>query len=182
MVLKYFPEDRDDQGFILERYADEIQLRANWIINAAEEVNKSLSGPSVSASLVIKNSMDLIGHAMVILRIIDPAGSRRNELERAAERVNLLKEKWPKIPSNPPQGLRDVRNDYEHFDARLDQWAVSSNNRLIADKIVGPAINGFETHENLRRFEGGTLYFWDNAVNLSEVVRWAQQVAAAVSE
>ena len=128
--------------------------------------------------------MDLIGHAIVILRIVDSEGigSRRSELDRTKERVKLIRKKWSEIPIEFPQGLRNVRNAYEHFDARLDQWAISSERRLYADLNIGPMIGGLGVHENLRRLEGETPYFWDHAVNLSEVVEWSQQVASAVSK
>lgn len=183
MDLKYFPDNVGAQNFILERYADEIRLRAEWIFDTAEEVNKSLKEED-TASTVIRKAMDLIGHAVVIMRIIDPeaTGTRANERDRTKERVRLIREKWPEIPSEFPVGLRKVRNDYEHFDTRIDEWAMTSERRLYADLIVGPMIGGLGAHENLRRFKGGTLYFWDNAVNLTEVVTWVNQVSLAVSK
>lgn len=103
--------------------------------------------------------MDLIGNAVIILRIIDSTGARRSEIERVEERVKLLNQKWPKILElEPPLGLRQVRNDYEHFDSRLDELAVSSKRKNIADMNIGPVFGGLETHENLRRFEGETLF------------------------
>jgi hypothetical protein len=183
MDLIYFPDGGKEQKFILERYADEIRLRAKWIIDTAEEVNNSLEKEE-SASVVIRKTMDLVGHAIVILRIVDPKaiGARPNESERTKERVRLIRKKWPEIPDEFPQGLRAVRNDYEHFDARLDQWAMSSERRQYSDLNVGPKTDGLDVYEDLRRFNGDTLYFWNRAVNLSEVVQWSQQVAEAVSK
>lgn len=178
--LKYFPEDESDQSFILKIYADEIRLRTSWIVSVANEMNESFKQEE-SASTIIRQAMDLIGNAIVILRIIDPTGARRNEMERTKERVELIRRNWPNIPTDPPEGLRDVRNAYEHYDARLDQWAISSERRIIADMNIGPIIGGTEIYENLRRFQGDTLYFWDHAVSLSKVVEWALQVNESVS-
>lgn len=178
--LKYFPKNEDEQGFILQIYADEIQLRTSWIVSVANEINQSLK-QNESASTIFRQAMDLIGNAIVILRIIDPTGARRNEIERTNERVDLIRKNWPNIPTDPPEGLRDVRNDYEHYDARLDQWAISSERKIIADMNIGPIIGGTEIHENLRRFQGDTLYFWDHAVSLSKVLDWAIRVNESVS-
>ncbi|MBR9698631.1 hypothetical protein [Bacillus cereus] len=179
--LIFFPKDENDQDFILGIYAQEIKLRTKWIIKSANKVN-SLLEREASAERIIKEAMDLIGNAMVILRIIDYTGSRKNELEKAKERVFLIKKKWPNIPFGPPDGLRRVRNDYEHFDAKLDKWAISSGRNVIADMNVGLEIEGLNQYENLRSLNGDVLYFWDKSVSLSEVVEWAKQVTIEVSE
>ncbi|PFJ08261.1 hypothetical protein COD67_23085 [Bacillus cereus] len=99
MSLTYFSDVEEEQDFILDRYADEIRLRTEWIIDTATEINSSLT-EGHSASSVIRKTMDLIGHAIVILRIVDPEGigARRSELDRTKERVRLIRKKWPEIP------------------------------------------------------------------------------------
>lgn len=175
--LKHFPEDKDTRKVILEKYADEMKLRAGWIVSEANQINESLRHRQ-SPNSIIRQAMNLLGNAIVILRIVDPidAGAHKDEQERTKERVELIRKRWPGIPQDPPSGLREVRNDYEQFDARLDQWAA------MADINTDPILGQTDIHENLRRFEKDTLYLWDNSVNLSEVVQWAQQVDQAVSE
>lgn len=172
--LKYFPQNEQEINFILDAYANEIGVRTSWIVETANDINYGLNN-SDSASSIIRKCMDLIGNAVVILRIIDSSLARRDEKEIAIERVELLKHRWPKLfEQKVPEGLRLVRNDYEHFESRLDKWATKSKNRVFADMNIGPEVMGIGTYENLRRFEGETLYFWDRSVNLSEVVNWAK--------
>lgn len=180
--LKYFPQEKEDLNFILDVYAAEIQIRANWIIETAEEINTGLKNYE-QASSTIRKCMDLIGNAIVILRIIDHTFALKVEKEKAKERVELILQRWPEINNQKaPEGLRSIRNDYEHFESRLDTWATTSKNRLIADMNIGPEIYGLGTHENLRRFEGDTLYFWDRSVNLSEVVKWSMELSNVVKK
>ncbi len=74
-----------------------------------------------TTSGVIRKSMDLICGGGVILRLIDSTVSRKDEMERAAERVNQIKLRWPKQNEiTVPEGLRQVRNDYEHFDTKIN--------------------------------------------------------------
>jgi hypothetical protein len=181
--FRHFVFDEDSIDFILESYAGEIILRSEWITESYHELQESLQG--YSASKVIRKANDIINNAMVILRLIDSTGARRNEVERANERVELIKKKWPQIPSDPPEGLRKVRNDYEHFEARLDEWAVTSPKHFLVDMYVGrkPRIGPtqLKPQEYLRGFEGEKLHFWDNSVDIAEVVEWAETVANSVS-
>jgi hypothetical protein len=181
--LKHFVFEEDTIDFILKSYAEEIILRSEWINESYQELQESLQG--YNTSKIIRKANDIINNAMVILRLIDSTGARKQEVERANERVELIKRKWPQIPNDPPEGLRDIRNDYEHFEARLDEWAVTSPRHFIVDMFVGrkPRIGPSELNhqEYLRGFDGEKLHFWDHSVDINEVVEWAETVANSVS-
>jgi hypothetical protein len=51
---------------------------------------------------------------------------------KAMERARILNERNPEFPEAPP-ALRDIRNDFEHFEARLDEWATSENPNAFID-------------------------------------------------
>jgi hypothetical protein len=178
MENKFFPNQKDRLNFVIETYATEIKLRRNWVLEAARELNSTMEdGQPVTA--VIRRAIDMINNAMVIVRILDEEGIGARNKERAKERARLIRERWPDLPQ-PPQGLRNIRNDYEHFEERLDQWAVSSDRKVIADMNFGPEVGGTEVYENLRRLSGSTLHFWSNSVDLNEVLDWALDVVDVI--
>lgn len=183
-IHKYFPNNEKELNFILDIYSKEIRLRAEWVLDTAKEIDLLIENRG-SPSNVIRKCMDLIGNAIVILRIIDFTGARKNELERAKERTNLIFERWLEMKNlQTPKNLRKVRNDYEHFDTRLDEWATVSKKRLFADMLIGPdnMIGGLGEKESVRRFFEGHLYFWNRQVNLYEVVRWSKDISIIVSK
>jgi hypothetical protein len=59
------------------------------------------------------------------------------------------------VEEGSPLKPRTFRNHFEHFDSRLEQWAVSSEHRVFIDVNVGPmgVINGAEPGDYLRNFD-----------------------------
>jgi hypothetical protein len=53
---------------------------------------------------------------------------------------------------------KGFRNDFEHFDERLEKWLTDSPNRNMIDRNVGPkgAIAGFQDREFMRGFDQTT--------------------------
>lgn len=84
---------------------------------------------------------------------------------------NVSKLLWPPSPRTPNRGEevrralgvaddsplapRVFRNHFEHFDERLEGWAMSSTRRNIADSNVGPPgmIGGLDPGDFLRNFD-----------------------------
>ncbi|HEX2279032.1 MAG TPA: hypothetical protein VHN13_18205, partial [Candidatus Tectomicrobia bacterium] len=58
-----------------------------------------------------------------------------------------------------PLAPRTFRNHFEHFDARLEDWAVSSEHRTFVDANIGPTgmISGFDPGDCLRNFDPHTF-------------------------
>jgi hypothetical protein len=73
----------------------------------------------------------------------------------------LLPERGPElranleVEENSPLKPRTFRNHFEHFDKRLEQWAVSSKHRVFIDSNIGLGgkISGAEPGDYLRNFE-----------------------------
>ncbi len=85
----------------------------------------------------------------------------------------------------PPFKLRRIRNDYEHFEEKLDDWATNSKTNIYIDlNIVSPGINFFPGAEDnvFRQLEGYNLTFWNNSVNLQEVIQWVSETSSLINE
>jgi len=131
-------------------------------------------------SSIISYAMSIINHTMVIVRILDKEAisSKKKDKERSIERAKILHQRTPNL-ENPPHSLRIIRNDYEHFEERLDEWAVNSKSNNYIDLNVsnhGPIVSGVEDRDIFRQLEGHNLTFWNNSVNLQETVTWANMV------
>jgi hypothetical protein len=85
-----------------------------------------------------------VHHAAAVSRIFWPPGSRDKHARQRAHRRGETLRKALLIPTNHPVQERTLRDHFEHFDERLDDWAERSKNRNIVGKLLGPrsAIGG----------------------------------------
>lgn len=164
---------------VLERYKKELLLKAKWthdsLIEGYKTWEESAGNLNVKAEAVIRNFVAGITMAMSIVRILNVAGARNKNYAR--QRVSAIQSKWPNLP-DAPQGLKEIRNDLEHFEERLDTWAFTSSTHSIVDMNLGISAEGLsffgvgET-ELLRNIDGNNVFlFWNHEVKLDEVMNW----------
>ncbi|MEK4718108.1 hypothetical protein NST66_11070 [Priestia sp. FSL W8-0524] len=186
--IKWY-EDEEQKEFVLNRFKEELNIRACWVIQAHEHISSLRKNGKNNEQLIIKEAMDLISNAVVMDRITDKnaIGARDHEVSRVKKRVALIRDKWPNLPEKPPEGLRKVRNAYEHFDAKLDDWATKSKRQFILDSSVLNTNTeldykelGIKRFESLRTLRGNTLYYCDSKVDLDQVVAWAAQIVYSI--
>lgn len=186
MENKFFPNETEELNRVMEIYEQEILNRKEWINESVKRYNEARDGNG-GASIIINYAMSIINHAMVIVRILDKEAisSRKHDKKRSKERANILHERNPGLP-DPPEKLRRIRNDYEHFEEKIDVWATSSKSNVYIDLgVISPgAVIYSEAKENeiFRQIEGYELTFWNNRVNLQEVIQWVSAVSDIVNE
>ncbi|WP_407146070.1 hypothetical protein [Bradyrhizobium sp. ORS 86] len=77
-----------------------------------------------------------------------------------------------------------MRNNFEHFDERLDRWWSKSANHNIADHLVGPPdiINGLLENEKFRHYDPTTtnVIFWGQEFNVRRIVEEINRVLPAL--
>lgn len=178
----FFPNNNEKLDFVMKIYEQEISTRDKWIKENIDRLNQAIN--ESSASITISYAISIINHAILVFRLIDLEAitARDSEKEKAKERAKILHERNPKLPK-PPASLREIRNDFEHFESRLDQWATSTNPNYYIDLNIGEGIYAPEanTKDNFRSLVGSELIFWNNSVNLQEVVDWVSQIDAIIS-
>ncbi|MFJ7509357.1 hypothetical protein ACIQW7_07835 [Peribacillus simplex] len=184
---KYFKGDSGKINFLFEPYVREIKYRYEWAMKSFVSIGDAINNQE-GAIEIMRHAVDLIGHAVVIHRIVTGSGARSNERECVEERVMILRDKFKNLKGiKTPKNLNIVRNHYEHFDVKLDEWATSTENNIIVDmNVASPGsiyIEGIAEKENLRSLDPETteLLFWSKKVNLREVIEWAKEVKDAVS-
>ena len=67
-----------------------------------------------------------------------------------------------------------MRNNFEHFDERLDKWWAESQNHNNFDFSVMPksAVKGIDPIDWFRVFDpaSGDMYFWNQEFNLKNII------------
>jgi len=134
------------ETMVLRIFQREVERQCRFGLMAVEDVKQALQTPD----------MDLLWYS--IQSFLVAAG-------------NVSKLLWKTTPRLPERGAelraslsigddsslepRAFRNHFEHFDERLEKWAISSERRNFADSNVGPEgmIQGIDPRDLLRNFD-----------------------------
>lgn len=95
------------------------------------------------------------------------------------QKGNLADQRAPLRQSlgvNDTSPLKDVdmRNNFEHYDERLDRWWADSPEHNAVDRMIGPpeAIEGVEDLDRFRVYDNTTndIVFWGERFNVQAIV------------
>lgn len=122
--------------FLLRIYLDQAKDECERAFSAISALNEEVSsnghrdpfGPAQS----------LVHHAAAVSRIFWPPGGRDKHARQRAQRRGELLRKAIDIKEGHPVQARNLRDHFEHFDERLDDWAERSKNRNIVHTLLGP--------------------------------------------
>jgi hypothetical protein len=161
---------------LLRAFQTQIAFQCRVIVLAANELNAALfTGDTTRIWVAIQNL--LTGAANISKALWGQSG------KFAAERADLR----ASIQIDDTSALRSVamRNNFEHFDERLDRWWEKSSNRSYIDMNVGPlgAIVGAEDIDTFRWFDPTTseVIFWGRHFNINEVLAETQRMLPIVT-
>lgn len=110
-----------------------------------------------------QHALDLIHHAAAVSRIFWPPGGRNKQnSKRAHRRGQVLRDMLQLLSGHAVQN-RALRDHFEHFDERLDDWAENSRNRNIIHHLFGPrsAVSGdaIQDSDIIHHFDPATKIF-----------------------
>jgi hypothetical protein len=104
----------------------------NIILRGFQDI-AGVSEPSASTPADFFNeAADLLQHAGNVSKILWPASQKPLTKERGCWLRTVLT-----INDDHVLADRRLRNHVEHFDERIDEWAVSSKNHNFVDHIIG---------------------------------------------
>lgn len=142
----------------------ETLARSVWGLEAIVDAAEAHARGSQESD-VIRRLVEAVSHAAAIQRLVlaDPARGR----------VAFLGSDVKDLPQ-PPVALRDLRNALEHFEDRLDRWALPTIARHLGREIP----NGMRTPMPMRRYSGDleTFCILDYSVDIWELADWLQRV------
>lgn len=128
--------------FLKSIYLKQVKDECEFCLIAVDNMNKILTENSDED--FFREALDFVHHAAAVSRMFWPPGSRGiTEKARAKKRGQILCKELGLQPDHPLH-KRTLRDHFEHFDERLDDWAENSKNRNIIIRYTGPrdAIGG----------------------------------------
>jgi len=88
------------------------------------------------------------------------------------------------VEDTSPLRQTSMRNHYEHFDERLDEWWKNSKQHNIADRLIGPMgmIGGIDPLDSFRQYDPttGDLIFWGDRFNILKITEEALRLLPAL--
>jgi len=163
--------------FFVKIYRDQILDQ----IKSAELFYVLLTNPDIEIDTLFVGIHHFIIHVSNIVKLIQPKVS--GDIDFKNYRMKNLKRRYPKLPDIDPTLFR-VRNDFEHFDERIDSWVINSERHNYADKNVGNinAIKGLNPKDNFRMYDPSSkiLYFCGVEYPLEQLYQYTQKVKEAL--
>lgn len=134
--------------FILRIFQSEVRRQCEFALMAADDLKHSLDASDVKR--IWYSVQALLAAAGNVSKLFWPSDSKLPERGQDL-RASLG------VPEKSPLESRAFRNHFEHFDSRLEIWAVSSEHKNFVDSNIGVSISGVDRNDFLRNFEPGTL-------------------------
>lgn len=110
-----------------------------------------------------QHALDLVHHAAAVSRIFWPPGGKNKKSTKRAHRRGQHLRQVLELQSGHAIQNRALRDHFEHFDERLDDWAENSKNRNIVQRLFGPrsAIGGdaIQNSDIIHHFDPATNVF-----------------------
>jgi hypothetical protein len=143
----------------------EIERQCSFAIIAVQDLQKALQVPDMDR--IWYSIQSFLVAAGNVSKLLWPSSARIPD--RAKELKNSLG-----VDDSSPLAPRTFRNHFEHFDERLEDWAMSSERKNFVDSNVGPSgmISGIDLEDYLRNFDTtkNAVTFRGDEYNLTPMV------------
>lgn len=124
------------EDFLKRIYFQQVKEECEFCMEAVSSMNMILEKNQEGD--FFREALDLVHHAAAVSRIFWPPGCRdKAKKARAQRRGQALRDELG-IKQGHPIQKRTLRDHFEHFDERLDDWAENSRNKNIIGKLFGP--------------------------------------------
>jgi hypothetical protein len=157
---------------LLRRFQSQIEFQCEAALVAADLINRGIQ--QQNTTIIFSGIQHFLGAAANISK-----ACWGQKGKRAAQRMPLRDSIG--IADNSPVRDVDMRNNWDHFDDRLDTWWSDSVKHNHADRIVGN-IAGLDEKDTFRALDPSTLdvLFWGDKFNLQEIVNEIQRILPGV--
>lgn len=159
------------ETFVLRILQRQVDLQCKAVAGATAELDRALPNRDVDGIFIALQG--ILVAAANLSKLLWSSGGRK-EAERTRLRESLG------VADDSPLRDPDLRNDFEHFDERVERWFQSSTHRNYVGRFVGPysAVAGFATGDRFQHFdpESGVVTFWDHSVQLKDVLAEVKRI------
>jgi len=164
-------------AILLRQFKVQLQLQCQFALLAAKDLNQALPlGDCTKIFFALQNVLTSTGNISKALW-----GSDR---KKAQERKPLREALG--ITDDSPLKPRTMRNHYEHFDERLDEWNKKSQTHNSLDLGVLPrsAVRGFDQIDWFRNYDAGTktLTFWGEDFDIQALIDEVNRLLPKIAE
>jgi len=156
---------------LLKIFQLQVALQCKFLIRALEDTNKSDQARDIEG--IFFGIQNLLNAGANISKALWGQG-----LQLASER-KPLRESLGVSDASPLIQVK-MRNNFEHFDEKIDKWWRTSKHKNYVDTNVGPKgfISGVETGDMFRNYDPQTtdLVFWGQEINIGALVNEARAI------
>jgi len=105
--------------------------------------------------------------------------------EEVDDRASDLKNRLD-IDDESPLHNRDLRDDFEHYDERLQVWAKNSENHILIRRFIGPkgsiGFNNMDQNANMGRLDPTTftVTFWNDAFEIPIIIQEMKNILKTI--
>jgi hypothetical protein len=163
------------EGQLLRIFQGELETQCEFIVMGAGQVD---------ASLQTSNPMNFTAVWFGLQGILVSAANASKLLW--GSRVRVREERRTlrhsvEVTDNSPLNSRRLRNDFEHFDERIEEWFATSKNHNYFGRSIGRNaifVEGAPPTDAFGNFDPptATVTFWERSASLKEVVEEAQRI------
>jgi len=156
---------------LLRVFQRQIALQCKFLIFSAQEIERNLREHNVENTFYALQNF-LNSGANISKALWGQAGSHSDERKQLRDSIG--------VDDTSPLRKVTMRNNFEHFDERLDKWWKESIAHNHIDLIIGPknTIAGPAEMDKFRHFDPttGDMVFWGQEFNLKQILEEVQKV------
>jgi hypothetical protein len=147
-------------NFLESVYVNEIVTQCDWALGECNGMNGALAKKETGT--FFQTAYNFLQHAAAASRLLWPPG----KTDRAKKRGASLRASLAITDTGIVAALkgRTLRDHYEHYDERIDDWAETSSHRIIVTDMIGPrsAIQGpsIGDRDLMRVYDPATRMLW----------------------
>lgn len=167
--------------FVEGIYIRELLVQCEYAVEAIRRMNEILEAQA-SPSEFFREAGDFLQHSSAVSRLLWPPGSNNRASKKRAKIRGAHLQKKLMLEDDHILRNRALRDHFEHFDERLDDWAATSPHKNIVDNMIGPraAIGGdaIKDQDIFRMFDpaSGMIIFRGERFNVQELVNGLSEV------
>lgn len=167
-----YPVLNDDDSFLVYMMGIELDRQRRHLLRANRQLRTALRRRDAQTTLFYLDA--LLRCSAAISRILWPTRSKYEARGRLLRRLFH-------VGKRSPFADRVVRNAFEHFDERVEDW-LASGQTIVVDSNIGTRSSfvGQKTLPHLRHLDPDSMVasFLDDAVRIDPLVRAARSLRA----
>src|SRR5258708_36575005 len=156
---------------LLRIFQFQIQLQSRFVLKAAADIDAAIQRGKTREQVqdIFYGVQNLLNAAANISKALwGSKGKLANQRKTLRDSIGIM--------DDSPLRYADMRNNYEHFDERLDLWWTQSQHHNYVDMCVTwgklPMIVGIDDADKFREFNPSStaLTFWGEHFNIKSIV------------